>query len=250
MTNHEKLFKGEEFKLNDHITIKHPTVGEVMEYGEQKYFSLVRAFTVTPSDMKSALFDNGFDWEEVEEIESFAYTIRGFRPVDTSILFGENINFSDFIICINNQNQEKALVEVENNKPKNNGCIIDSYTQMKISDYLRDMHSWTKNTERAGNEGTKQILIDDERESIMMAQRKPFQSALLPMLFAGVNSADFKYDYESVKNLPIFLFLGSIKQIGAQKEIQYIKQGIYSGCIDVKKSGISDSKLAWIQDLK
>lgn len=35
------LMRGRDFKINDKITIHMPSVGDIIDYGEQKYFQLL-----------------------------------------------------------------------------------------------------------------------------------------------------------------------------------------------------------------
>lgn len=228
---------------NSSLSIRNPTIDEIFQYGESEYFSLVRSLTATPADMKSTLFDIGIDYEEISELEVFFLLCNRLTPIETSILFGDNVNFSSFNMFINNLNGENILCETDNNVPKQNGCVIDSYLHMIITNYLRDMHGFLKNTERAGNEYTKQILIDEDRRLIEQSKKKEYESMLYPMILAGVNCAEFKYDFDSVWNLPISVFIKGIQQIGRYKNIEYTMQGIYSGCIDGTK--INNKDLSW-----
>ncbi len=56
-----KMYFGEDYRVNDYVTVHTPTVGEIAEFGEQKYYSVVSVLTAIPSDMKSLLFDRGID---------------------------------------------------------------------------------------------------------------------------------------------------------------------------------------------
>ena len=56
-----QLYFGDPYVINEHITIKQPNIGQIMEYGERKYYQMVHTITAIPSDMKSQLFDMKFD---------------------------------------------------------------------------------------------------------------------------------------------------------------------------------------------
>ena len=55
------------------------------------------------------------------------------------------------------------------------------------------------------------------------------------MILLLVNDTNFKYDFESVKNLTIYDFLSSFKQIQKSTYIDKIMIGGYSGGIDLSK---------------
>lgn len=44
------LYFGDDFVINDKIKIHQPTINEIVEYGEQKYFSMLHTITAIPSD--------------------------------------------------------------------------------------------------------------------------------------------------------------------------------------------------------
>ena len=56
-----------------------------------------------------------------------------------------------------------------------------------------------------------------------------------------VNNRDFKYDFETVKNLSIYDLYASYKQINKNQEIDGLMTGYWYGNVDLSK--ISDSKL-------
>ena len=57
MIDQLKLFRGEGFQINDKIVIRQPTLDEIVGYGEQKYFGLVRSICSTPADRKVEIWD-------------------------------------------------------------------------------------------------------------------------------------------------------------------------------------------------
>ena len=64
-------FRGYEYKVNDGITMISPTIGDIIEFGENEYFSTVHYLTCIPSDMMSTLWDMGIDWEELDDFDLF-----------------------------------------------------------------------------------------------------------------------------------------------------------------------------------
>ena len=45
-----QLYFGDDYVINDFIKITQPTIGEIVKYGEAKYFSMVYTFCAIPSD--------------------------------------------------------------------------------------------------------------------------------------------------------------------------------------------------------
>ena len=50
-----QLYLGEQYVINDNIIIKQPKIGELANYGERDYYSMVHTLTAIPSSMKSQL---------------------------------------------------------------------------------------------------------------------------------------------------------------------------------------------------
>lgn len=93
-----KIYRGEDFVVSKYIKIHQPTLGEICDFGEQDYYSLIYNFVATPQSMKSQLWDmpQSIDYTEITPYELF-YNIlyHCFSQEKTSILFG-NLDFQKF----------------------------------------------------------------------------------------------------------------------------------------------------------
>ena len=87
------MYFGDDCIINDKIRIHQPTIGEILEYGEQDYFSMVHMITSISSDFKPELTDMGFDYEKITDIAMFYIATRNFGADQTRILFG-GVDFS------------------------------------------------------------------------------------------------------------------------------------------------------------
>ena len=182
-----QLYFGRDLTINEHITIHQPTIGQIVDMGERRYFSILHTLCVIPSDMKSQLWDVGIDWEEISDFELFCMLYKSFELEDTKIFFGDSLDFQQLQLAVNNQNEEVILVNTET------GLVIDKLIYQKIVDYLRKMHNIKPKIEHAANAMTKKFLIEEDRDNIAMNKNKPYKSTLLPLVSAMCNSAGFKY---------------------------------------------------------
>ena len=66
------LWEGTDLKVNKDITVHHPTLEEILDYGEENYFSLVSTICATPQDCKYPLFEMGVDYEVISEFDFFS----------------------------------------------------------------------------------------------------------------------------------------------------------------------------------
>lgn len=45
-----QLYFGDPYVINDNITILQPTIGDIIKYGEKRYYSMIHTLTAISSD--------------------------------------------------------------------------------------------------------------------------------------------------------------------------------------------------------
>lgn len=233
-----KLYFGEDYKINDYITIHHPTIQDIIDMGERPYYSMVYTLCSIPSDMKSKLWDMGIDWEEISDFEFFILITRGLTSKETYPLFGA-LDLSQMAIVPSPDNGEPIL--------KNGNIVIDKLIYQKIFDYICTMHRIKPKVEHAANKYTKKILIQDDRDRIAINARKPYTSNLLPLISSMVNSPGFKYKASELRDIPIYQFMDSVQRIQIIKSADALLAGSYSGFCDLSK--VPKEEFNWMRDL-
>ena len=222
--------------VNEQIKIKIPIVGEVLDH-EEEYYGLVTTLTAMPIDFMVQLDDRGIDFSEVTEYELFLGMFDSVRSQDTSLIFGD-LDLSNFVPYEDEEAQEIVLFDDKNN------IIIDRRVQQRIALILRTIHHLKKNNKKPGNEEAKRYMIERARTRLKRNKGRNFESQLEPLIVAMVNTEQYKYDYESTKNLTIYQFNKSVRQIIGKVEYDHKMGGIYAGTVDVKK--IDKKELDWI----
>lgn len=224
-----KMYFGEDFRVNDYITIHQPTIGEIIEFGEQRYFSTVHCLTCIPSDMKSVLFDMkpSIDYETISDYELFVMLTRSLTRDDTSILLGD-LDLSQ-LIGVKEPDGNYTLRDI------NGQTIIDIGAYFKIANYLRKLHHITPKIEKAATKTVKRILIQLDRDRIKKAQAEGYKSNLRPLISAMMRYPGFKYKMSELKECGFYEFMDTV--LGAQIYVNSsaLLQGAYSGMIDTKK---------------
>lgn len=227
---------GENFKVNNYITVYNPYVYEVKDFGEELYFKVLSLFTRKPYDIAVELFDAGVDYQSITDWDLFFDTINQIPVELTCILFGK-LDFTEFIPCINEENNRKCLV----NKFNGNICI-DEVIYRQIVTYLRFIHFISGKVEYdVGNSMAKKFLIDRMRrkqkkmlKDLELGKIKK-QSQLANMIKYCVNNSNFKYDYSSIMNIKLNLLYESYYFIIYNDERNNVMSGIYHGTIDTTK---------------
>lgn len=231
------MYFGEDYKVNDYITIHNPKVGDVIQFGERKYFSVVNSLTCIPSDMKSQLFDMGIDYEELPDYELFIMLSRTLKPEDTNLLFGE-LDFSSFQVA---QNENGQLIMINED-----GAIIDELAYMKICGYLRKYHNITPKIEKAATKTTKKILIQLDRDNIAKAKNEPYKSQFKSLVSAMMRYPGFKYKSNELKELSLYEFMDTVKGAQIYVSSTALLSGSYSGMCDMSK--IPKKEFNWMRD--
>lgn len=234
-----QLYFGDPYVINEHITICQPNIGQIVEYGEKKYYSMVHTITAIPSDMKSQLFDMGLDYEQIDDFELFTMLVPTLSKESTSILFGD-IDFTKLKIFRNPQNDLIVLADRET------GVVIDKLIYERIVSYLRSVHGLKKKVEKAANRRTKMILIDEDRRRIDQNKNKPYKSFLTPLVSAV--KVRMGYTKEYVRNMGIYEFTDDIARLQIINNADALLRGMYSGMIDTKK--INKSELNWMKEIE
>jgi len=236
-----QLYFGDDYYVNDNIIIRQPTIGEIVKMGEKKYYSMIMTLTAIPSDMKAQLYDMKIDYEAISDFELFILLRKTLKAEDTQILL-KDIDLASFEVGASLDNGETVLVDKENN------ILIDKVIYQIMVDYIRTMHGLKVKVERAGNAHTKQVLIEESRQKLKQLSNTSYKSTLLPLVSSMVNSEGFKYNSQEVKNVTLYEFMDSVQRIQAIKLATAMRQGAYSGNIDVTKLDKKD--LNWLRDLR
>lgn len=234
MATESFLYKSE-YVINDKIKVLIPTVGEVMN-DEDSYYGIVTMFTACPIDFMVMLADNGIDFDSINDWELFLILFGSIQKMDTRIVFGD-LDFTKFKLAINKQNGDRVLVDQEHD------IVIDRAIHDRIADVLRFVNNIEKNTKKPANREAREFMIERARKKANR-KRKNKKSQMEQLIVAMVNSKEYKYNFEETKNLTIYQFNESVRQVVKRVDYDNRMYGVYSGCLDVKT--LSKDDLNWL----
>lgn len=236
-----QMYFGEPFHINDKISIYIPTIGEIVEFGEKQYYSMVHTLTCIPSDMKSQLDDLGIDYMSISDFELFMMLSKGLSQELTKLILGD-LDLSKFSPYLNQINNETILYDVEND------IVIDKLIYTKMINYIRKVHNIKPKVERAANKTTRKILIQLDRERINKSKKEPYKSQLKPLISAMMRFPGFKYKKNELKECGLYEFMDTV--YGAQIYVSStaLLQGSYSGMIDTSK--IDKKEFNWMRNIE
>lgn len=268
-----KIYRGSDIRITDKIIVIQPTIDQIIEFGEKRYFSAVHTLTGVGADFKWQLWDYfGIDYTEIDDFELFKKMICGLLSSKKKIykelkehpeLYEEHINkmtdedweellfnpislvlkdldFADFEEYESDKNNETILYDKEHD------ITIDRFVYARMVDAVRKIHGFKRNNQVPANDITKMFLIDDARDEAMAASQKPYKSVLLPLISAlAVKTGQLGSD--SIWNTKVNMFFDAIKRINKIQDATLLLQGAYSGFASLK--GVDKERLDWAGEI-
>jgi len=226
------LLYADKIQINDHISIKIPTVGEIMDH-EDDYFAAVYFVVATPYDMMVPLDNIGIDFSQVTPFDVFCLIFNELKKMDTSLLFGD-LDLNGFKLAENTKTGEVIL------RCEETGAVIDRVLHDKIANTFRKILNIQKNDKHPGNEEAKKYMLTRAKEKAKRQRRRKRhqQSQIEGLIVSLVNTEQFPYNYETVRDLTIYQFYASLKQITHKISFDNTMIGVYAGTVkfdDLKK---------------
>lgn len=268
-----KIYRGSDIRITDKIIVIQPTIDQIIEFGEKRYFQVVHSLTGVGADFKWQLWDYyGRDYTTVDDFELFKLIIWKSLSSKKNIyneLKNNPEQYEEYINKMTEEDWEELLInpislvikdidfadfeEYESDKcqetilyDKEHDITIDRFVYARIVDAVRKIHGFKRNNEIPANERTKMDLIDDARDEAMMSSRKPYKSILKPLISAlAVKTGQLGSD--SIWNTKINMFFDSIKRINKIQDAELLLQGAYSGFASLK--GVDKARLDWTGEI-
>ena len=236
-----QVFIGKPYRINNYISIKQPTIGQIVEFGESKYWNIIMSIVSTPTDLMSVLDDIGVDWEKITDFELFAVHLRSqIRDSDCDFIF-DGLRLTEYKLDQNNMG-ELVLRSVINPDQ-----VIDSNIHRVMAEFLRELHGLKYNVQKAGNSATKRVMIEVDRMERRERESQPKSSSLRPLISAAANSPGYKYNIEQTLNLPYCQFIDCVKRLSIIKHADALAAGAYSGMADLSK--VPKEEFNWLRAL-
>ena len=229
------LYK-QEYAINEHIKIQIPTVGEVLD-NEDDYYTMVTMLTAMPVDMMVQLDDIGVDFTAINEYELFLILFNALKDKDTSLIFGE-LDLKPFQSAVNPQNNTIVL------RNKETGVVIDRGIQGQIASVLRKIHNLKRNNRKPANQEAREYMLQRAREKMRRRSKRVNDSQLEELIVAMVNTEQFHYGFEGTRELSIYQFNESVRQVIKKIDYDNRMHGVYAGTVNAKE--LSQDDLNWL----
>ena len=268
-----KVYAGSDIRITDKIIVTQPSLGQIRDFGERKYFNAVYTLTSVGADLKWQLWDYfNIDYTTISDYDLFLkliyplvssrknqYKLWKSNPQEFEKELSEldedeirdmltnplelvlkDIDLADFKRYKSNLNDDIILYNPEKD------ITIDRLKYNQIIDVVRTIHGFKRNNQMPANERTKLDLIEDARDEARLAATKPYKSVLKPLVSAlSVKTGQCGDD--RIWNMNIAMFFDNIKRVAKIQDAQLLLQGAYSGFASLK--GIDKERLNWTGDI-
>ena len=268
-----KIYRGSDIPITDKIIVMQPTIDQIIEFGEKRYFQTVHCLTGVGADFKWQLWDYfNIDYTTIDDFELFKKMI--WRSLSSKKYIHKELTenrdkYAEQLKNISEEELAEMLVnplslilkdidladfeEYESDKcpetilyDKEHDITIDRFVYTRIVDAVRKIHGFKRNNELPANERTKMDLIEDARDDAMAASRKEYKSVLKPLISAlAVKTGQLGSD--SIWNTKINMFFDAIKRINKIQDATLLLQGAYSGFASLK--GVDKDRLDWAGEI-
>ena len=238
-----KLYLGSDIKIASGIVLYQPTIGEIANYNEAEYFSMAQTLCATPSSMKVALDDMKLDYMQVEDFQLFMMLAQSLSPDKTKPLLGD-LDLTKFKPYQRQDSEEVVLANGEFDDD-GNPIIINQIIYDILITYIRKMHNFKKQVDKAGNAITRKVLIDEDRKAAQRNKDKPYKSFLVPLVSSLQGRQGYTKDY--ICDMGLYEFMNQIARTQIIVQADAALGGMYSGMVDTKK--MDKTVLDWTRDI-
>lgn len=269
-----KIYRGSDIQITPKITVTQPTLGQIEEFGERRYFNAVYTLTAVGADLKWQLWDYAqIDYTKIEDYELFVQfiwmTVSSKKRIYEELMSDpekykdqiaslsqdaidemlvnplqlvlNGIDLADFMPFTNEGTGEIVLYDAEHD------ITIDRVVYHQIVDVVRKIHGFKRNNEgKPKNKTTKMILIEDARNDAKKTAEKPYKSILKPLISALTVKCGMCGD-DKIWNMKTNAFFDSLKRANKIQDAELLLQGAYSGFASLK--GVDRTRLEWAGDL-
>lgn len=243
-----KMFFGENYVINESITIYECSVGDIVDFGEKYFFEAVAPFVGNPTTHRLQLWDLGVDWNEIDDFDLFCMLIPSVPPEISCIVFGR-YDFTNLQLMMRKDTQEHVLYDPVTD------TLIDKATYIMMREYIRMALNQYPKLQKARGKQTKLAIIDGDRMNIRNHQRmvrmgkeKESSSYLFSLISTMLITPGFKYKKSELKQCNIVEFMEYVSRFQVWKSTESLMQGMYSGFLDTSKIDTS-KELNWFREI-
>lgn len=217
------------------ITIYSPSLGEVIEIGEKKFYQGLNILCTNTTANRLMLWEAGLDWNEVTDFELFAMLINSIDD-EVSKLFFHEVNIKNFERCSKLVDDKPQLVLYNSESD----IEINEQVYFHISQYIRTMFNYFPEEKLTKDPFLKKAYIAKDKRQIAIEEEKRKKgksknnSFLQSQISAFLCHPGTKYKKHELKEVGICEFFDSLQRLQIYESSTALMKGMYSGFVDSK----------------
>lgn len=257
-----RMYFGEPYTVVENFVIYEPTIGDIIDYGEKDFLSMLNIFISHTTQYRLQLWKMGIDWNKISDFKLFGMLSHNLIPEQTAVFF-KDVDFSKFkLIEIPLTDEQKA----ENKAHKDDKgfkrhrkqffmvndeqkILLDEHRYNVMSTYMRTMFNIFPKVEKTRSRSTKESIIWEEEDNLAHAKKDKNQnkSFFLPLISSCINHPGFKYKLSELRDVGIVQFMDSVQRLQVYESTHALNIGRFSGFCDTSK--IDQNLFNFMRDL-
>lgn len=214
------------------ITITQPTIGDIINIGERRFYSTLSIFTTNTTAHRLMLWEADVDWNEMSDFELFTLLMTS-ADRDVYSLFLGDLDLSKFERVGKNVEDKNVLtlLDVEDQ------IEINEEVYWHLSQYLREMFTIFPEEKITKSPTLKSWYIEADKKKREADKEKndTDSSSLLPVISSYLNHPGTKYKSSELKELGVFEFWDGVQRLQIYEQATACMRGLYSGMVDGSK---------------
>lgn len=231
--DYNKFYSNKDIIINEFITIKHPTMGEILDIGEENFYQNIEIFITRPYDHLVSLFESGYSFLDINQYEFFINLFSVCSKDRYSWVLG---NY-DFEILKDDKNKLFLY-------NKENDLFIDEYLYYQIHKYLCVMLNIPDVTAKPGNKQALKMLVRmkkrQQKKQTILNKRSVFSNYIGSLLSCG-------FDYKEIYEMRIFNVIETVNRIRLRDNLNNVIYGMYSGNINPKDINLDNYEWVYLK---
>lgn len=226
------------------ITAYQPTIGDILNIGEDKFFNTLAIIISNTTQFRLALWKAKLDWNEISDFEMFILYYKLIDKDCSKLLFG-NLSWGDFE-PFSKKGKEKDELVLYNKK---DDIEIDELVYQNFHQFYQNVFNIFPEEKITHDTILKRWYISkDERDQKNREEMNIKDSfSIQPIVSSCVNHAGFKYKLKELKEVGVCEFYDSVQRLQIYESTTALLKGMYSGFVDTSK--IPSSDFNWMREI-
>lgn len=226
--NKLKMYFGDDYDIQG-IMIKQPKMKDIIDLGEDKFYSALSPFIYNSTVIRVALWnmEPRIDWTKVKDIEVFAMLFNGEDCEYLQSLF-PNLKLDDFKLVLL-EDAEKNMDRVYALYSESQNVLITEELYKNISEYFRELLNFHPKTERPKSKTAKQWIIQEEELNAATRRSQNIENTnqFLTMIAASECHPGFAYKLDEIREMNIYHFMYCVKRLHIWESSHTLNIGSY-----------------------